>query len=119
MSVASITVSGGSQEASLTITPLGGNQDLLANVNRWRRQVGLDPIASLEAEPPVPVEVDGQPAHLVDLAGPEQHTLAVLAVRDGTTWFYKLSGPDPLVAEQRAAFSEFIESLRFPGATDG
>src|SRR5690606_16401741 len=70
MAVASYTVRGaGGQEASLTVTPLGGSQDLLANVNRWRRQVGLSPLESLSEHPPEKIRVDGEHAWLVDMHG--------------------------------------------------
>lgn len=118
MSVASITVSDGGGEASLTITPLGGAQDLLANVNRWRRQVGLGPVADLTEAPPVAIDIAGSPGQLVDVAGPEQRILGAISVRDGTTWFYKLTGPPDLVAGQREAFERFVRSIRFGGATD-
>jgi hypothetical protein len=113
MSVASFTVSGGGQEAALTITPLGGNQDPLANINRWRRQVGLPPLTDLGDDPPQPIDVAGVSGSLVDIGGPEGRTLAVIAPRGGMTWFYKLSGPDPLVKSQRDAFEAFVRSVRF------
>ena len=115
MSVASFTVRVGSQEASLSITPLGGTQDLLANVNRWRRQVGLEPLAELAESPPASLEVAGRPGSLVDIAGGLRRTLGVISTRGATTWFYKLSGPDRLVAGQRAAFEAFVGSIRFEG----
>ena len=113
MSVASLSVSNGSQQASLTITPLGGSQVLLDNINRWRRQVGLGPLSGLDEQPPTPIEVAGQPGHLVDAAGAEKHILGVISTRGGMTWFYKLTGPDPLVAQQKAAFEAFIRSIEF------
>ena len=115
MSVASFTVRDGSQEATLSITPLGGTQDLLANVNRWRRQVGLEPLADLAESPPESLEVAGRPGSLVDIAGDLRRTLGVISTRGETTWFYKLSGPDRLVAGQRAAFEAFVGSIRFEG----
>ena len=101
----------------LTITPLGGAQSMLDNVNRWRRQLGLGPLASMADEPPLEIDVGGMPGELVDIGNSGRRTLAVVSVRGGTTWFYKLSGPDPLVASQRAAFETFIRSIRF-GSSD-
>jgi hypothetical protein len=117
MSVASLTISDGAQQASLTITPLGGQQDLLANINRWRGQLGVSPLSGLEEEPPAAIEVAGEDGHLVDIAGAEARILAVVSTRSGQTWFYKLSGPDPLVAGNKASFEAFIRSIRFEGAT--
>ena len=117
MSVGSFTISDGAQDAALTITPLGGNQDLLGNINRWRGQLGLPPLASLHEGPPQAIEIAGAPGSLVDLAGGGRRTLAVMSKRGDQTWFYKLSGPDPLVAGQREAFKTFVRSLRFDGGT--
>lgn len=113
MAVASFTLTSESQRASLTITPLGGSQDLLGNINRWRRQVGLGPLANLDEQPPVSIDVAGTPGHLVDIAGSQSHILGVVSVRGGTTWFFKLTGPDPLVADQKAAFESFVRSIKF------
>lgn len=112
MSVASMTVAG---DASLTITPLPGSQDALANVNRWRRQLGLGPLETIEQASPVSVEMAGHPAVIVDLAGGGRRTIAATSVRDGVTWFYKLTGPDEVVARQRDAFESFVRSIRFDG----
>jgi hypothetical protein len=115
MSVASFTIAG---EASLTVTPLGGAQDVLANVNRWRRQVGLEPVGALEDQAPEPIDVAGTPGTLVDIGGGEMRTLGVVATRGATTWFYKLTGPDELVAAQKPAFVEFVRSIRLEGGSD-
>jgi hypothetical protein len=113
MAAASFTITSGSQQAALTITPLGGSQELLGNINRWRRQVGLGPLGSLDEQPPAPIDVAGQPGHFVDIIGKESHILGVVSIRGDMTWFYKLTGPDPLVAEQKAAFESFVRSTKF------
>jgi hypothetical protein len=119
MSVASFSVSDGNQEAALTITPLPGPPNLLGNINRWRGQVGLEPMANLEQEPPTEIEVAGQAGHLVDLGGADLHMLGVIAQRGRMVWFYKLTGPDPLVGNQRAAFEDFVRSISFDGESGG
>ena len=113
MAVASFTIANETQRAALTITPLGGSQDLLDNINRWRRQVGLGPLASLDEQPPASLDVAGEPGHFVDIIGSESHILAVVSTRGGMTWFYKLTGPDPLVADQKAVFESFVRSVKF------
>jgi len=115
MSVASFTIKADSAEAVVTITPLPGPQKLLSNINRWRRQVGLDPIGSLGDNPPEPIDVAGHKGSLVELRGASKHMIGVIAERDGVTWFYKMVGPDPLVAAQKAAFGAFVRSVRFDG----
>ena len=113
MSVASFTIVKKSAEATVTITPLPGPPKLLGNINRWRGQVGLGELKSLDDEPPQSIEVAGQSGSLVDLAGPDKHMIGVIATRGGDTWFYKMVGPNPLVAEQKAAFEGFVRSIRF------
>lgn len=113
MAVASFTITDDAQDAALTITPLGGGQDMLANVNRWRRQLGLGPIGDMAEASAVPIEVDGEAGRLVDIGGANGRTLAVVATRGETTWFFKLTGPDTLVAAQRPAFESFVRSVRF------
>lgn len=115
MSAASFTIAVGSAEAVVTITPLPGPPKLLSNINRWRGQVGLMPIEDLSDDPPQPIQVAGETGALVDLPGQSKHMLGVIAERDGATWFYKMVGPDPLVAEQKAAFEAFVRSIRFDG----
>lgn len=119
MSVASFLISEGEQQAVLTITPLTGPPNTLNNVNRWRRQVGLGPASSLDDASAEPIEVGGEPGHFVDLAGSSKHMLGVIVQRGDTTWFYKLTGTDPLVAGQKAAFQAFVRALRFDGDGGG
>ena len=51
----------------------------------------------------------------MDIAGSDRRTLGVVATQGPVTWFYKLSGPDPLVEGQRPAFEAFVRSIRFEG----
>jgi hypothetical protein len=119
MSVATVKVRGGGREATLTVTPLaGGAGGLLPNVNRWRVQIGLPRIGEEEMQKSLRKgEVDGSPAQLIDLAGPEQRTLGAVVTRDPQTWFFKLSGPAELVGKEKPAFEAFLASVKFPGGT--
>jgi hypothetical protein len=126
MRVASFRVAGeGGKLADVSIVPLPGlaGRDL-DNVNRWRGQVGLGPITEQElpklAES---LEIGGQPAQLYDQAGQnpgsgdKTRILAALTRRDGVAWFFKMTGDDALVAQQKPAFIEFLKSLTFPAAS--
>jgi hypothetical protein len=59
------------QPLELTVTTLGGeSSNVLANVNRWRGQLGLAPITEAElAEGTKQVKFDGMTATVVDLVG--------------------------------------------------
>ena len=118
MAMASFTIAEGDQKAAVTITPLGAKMPLLGNIERWRVQAGLKPAGSLEAAAPTKIEVAGQEAYYVDLPGPKQHILGVMAERGSRTWFYKVTGPDPLVAKQKGAFEAFVRSIRFDENAD-
>ena len=70
-----------------------------ANVNRWRGQVGLAPLAEAEvAKLAEKVSVGDQPADLYDLAGTapaaakRERILGVILHRDDTAWFFKMTG---------------------------
>ncbi len=95
--------------------------DPLANVNRWRGQVGLPPIDAAELLKTL------EPLRVSDLAGayvsldppPDSGTpaglamRAVLVKRENDVWFFKLSGVPAVVDEETVRFKEFIESVRF------
>ena len=113
-------------KAQITIIPLPGAAGReLDNVNRWRGQVGLGPVAQEElAGQSTPVEVGGQPARLYDLAGtpPEEkekgRILAVIFQRGDLSWFFKMTGPDALVQQQKTAFTVFLKTISFEDGTE-
>jgi hypothetical protein len=59
-------------ELELTVVPLGIEAaSVLANVNRWRRQLGLPPIDELDlVQETEDIEVDGKTLTLIDISGP-------------------------------------------------
>jgi hypothetical protein len=120
--VASFNVKGeGDKLADVSVTPLPGLAGgIESNVNRWRGQVGLaalpaDEIAKLAGS----VQIGGQPASLYDLAGAATGSgeptriLAAIQHRDGTAWFFKMTGDDALVAREKSTFIAFLESVKF------
>ena len=127
MALASFTVTQGDAKALVTITPLAGDAGgTLANVNRWRGQVGLDAIQSIEQQPMTPIENEHVLAGLIDLSAPdgvdarfERMFIGMIPrLEDDSTWFIKMTGPKDLMQTQRDQFLNFIESFRF-GAEDG
>ena len=114
--VASFKIAGpDGKQADVSVVPLPGDAGGdFSNVNRWRGQVGLAPISEVElAKLTEPVEVAGQPAALYEQPGDSVRILAAIQHRDGTTWFFKMTGDSPLVAQAKPAFVEFLKSLRF------
>jgi hypothetical protein len=111
----------GDQEAEVTVIPLGGQAgSILANVNRWRGQLGLEPVDEAQLQKDLHMaEVAGQAAPYVDLTGPEkaggrQRTLAAALLHGGQTWFFKITGAAELVGRQRNNFERFLASVHFP-----
>jgi hypothetical protein len=102
-------------DLSITAFPgdVGGE---LANVNRWRGQVHLSPIS--EAELPANVtreEHDGLQFAIVDFAetGPNpQRILGAIIPYNGATWFFKLAGPDAVVAGAKPGFLAFLQTVK-------
>lgn len=126
MRVASFSVKNkDNQEAQTSIIPLPNlaGKDL-DNVNRWRGQVGLEPInASILATQVQTVTIAGTDGHLYDMAGtpPDQNQvtriLGAILNREEMTWFIKMTGPDTLVASQKNIFIDFLKNLSFAAAT--
>jgi hypothetical protein len=126
MRVASFSVKDkDNQEAQTTIIPLPNlaGKDL-ENVNRWRGQVGLQPInASILATQIQTVKIAGMDGQLYDMAGtpPDQsqviRILGAILNREGTSWFVKMTGSDTLVASQKSTFIEFLKNISFAAAS--
>jgi len=109
------------KSADISVIPLAGTGGSdLGNVNRWRGQVGLEPVTDQElATLWEKAELGGLSARLVDLVGksekPESslHMLAAMATSGNTTWFFKMAGDKDLVAEQKPGFLAFLKSVQF------
>jgi hypothetical protein len=101
-------------EAELAITAFPGDVGgELANVNRWRGQVSLPPIGEADLVSAVTrLERNGLKIGVVDLAGGGQRMLGGIVPHAGATWFFKLLGPDALVAKEKAAFLAFLDTVK-------
>lgn len=105
-------------EADLSITAFPGDVGGdLANLNRWRGQVELPPVAQAQFESSIQrVEHDGLRIIIADISGTSKgaptRILGAMIPYDGSTWFVKLLGPDALVAKERAAFVAFLDTVK-------
>jgi hypothetical protein len=71
-SYATFVLGAGDKPLQLTVTPVagGGPNVVLDNVNRWRGQLGLAPVAAGDLDSvATPLTVAGASAHLVDMSG--------------------------------------------------
>jgi len=122
MLLASYLVTGAEGKATITISTFPGSVGgELANVNRWRKQLGLNAISESELpQSTTRLDVLGGRAMLVDIngadakAGQKARMVAAMVPRAGSTWFYKLMGDEPVVAKQKDAFVKFIQTVRYP-----
>ncbi|MFM7149518.1 MAG: hypothetical protein ACKO23_06715 [Gemmataceae bacterium] len=115
---ASFTVEDNGKSARVLVTPLSGSMPggLLANVNRWRQEVELPPLANdqeLAKQDIRKIRVDGQESSYLYLPGKANGSLVAWLERDGTTWFFKLRGPREVVEKQKSPFESFLQSLTF------
>lgn len=100
----------------------GDGGGLEANVNRWRKQMGLAEATAEEISSLPRREVLGRDAVFVQLDGDytavgaaepkkDQRMLGVIVIVDGGGLFVKLIGPRGLVEENTARFDALCESL--------
>jgi hypothetical protein len=119
MRVGSYDVPGQAGPADMSIVVLSGQAGGdLANVNRWRGQLGLSPIDEAElARTARHVKSPAGDVMVVDIGGAEaggKRMLAGMMSRSGETWFFKLNGPDATVSGARGNFMKLLESVHAP-----
>ncbi|MFN7137810.1 MAG: hypothetical protein ACK4UN_00570, partial [Limisphaerales bacterium] len=113
MRVGNFSIEKGDQKAELAILPFpGGVGGELENVNRWRGEIGLEPVSEA-SDTSETVRIGSEPAKLFDLQGPKLSTLGAMIQRDGTTWVFKMRGDKELVAENKGTLVEFLKTVQF------
>ena len=119
--------SGGMRYATL-VPPVDGKIDVsvitlsgaaggeLANVNRWRGQIGLAPIDEQAlAKARTTVKAPAGPVTVYDFTSegePRSRMVAGLLVTRGNSWFIKMVGDPGPVASARPDFIDILETLR-------
>ncbi|MES2695588.1 MAG: hypothetical protein V4773_19080 [Verrucomicrobiota bacterium] len=114
------TIAGdGGAAAELAITAFPGDVGgEVANVNRWRGQVQLPPQSEADVAAAIQrLESNGLKIGVVEMAGKDPsgkdtRVIGAMVPHSGSTWFFKLSGPDALVAKEKAAFMEFVKTIK-------
>ncbi len=109
----------GSVDVSVIVLagPAGGE---LANVNRWRSQIGLSALneAAL-AQARVTLRAKAGLVSVYDFSSDgekKSRMVAALATIGGRTWFLKMLGQASEVNNARADFNRLLQSLHFDGA---
>jgi len=122
MRLGSFTVHGtDGAEADVSIIAFPGEAGgLLANINRWRGQLGLAPLAEGDQAAATTAldSAGGLRFTVVDFAGQSagapSRLLGGIAPFGDKTYFFKMTGPDALVAHQKAAFLDFLKTVKVP-----
>jgi len=122
MLIAKFSVGDKSARAEITVSSFPGDVGgLLANVNRWRGQVGLLAIEATELAKAVKyLKVQSVNASLVELENPNGTSPSLIGVAmpsNGQTWFFKIIGEAKTVAREKDAFIKFVQSVKLPNAT--
>lgn len=102
--------------------PVGSMADPLANINRWRGQLGQPPLdedsIKQHTEAVVVSDVDGV---LASMEHPDQSTamLAAMVVKLDQVWFFQMTGTPAGVAAHRDEFINWLGTVEIvlPGAT--
>jgi hypothetical protein len=109
---------GGDSDLSVTAFPgdVGGE---LMNVNRWRGQLALPPLRPEELDASVSRdEANGLKFTVVELASQGDPNgkaiIGAIVPMDGSTWFFKLTGPGASVRASKPAFLEFLHTVHAP-----
>ena len=115
-----LTGAGGATAAVNVSSSAGEGGGLVGNVNRWRGQLGLAPWSEAEVNQSVTtIDVAGGKASLVDLSGTDARTgqptrlVGVIVSLPNQTWFYKLMGDAKVVESQKAAFTQFVQGVKY------
>jgi len=115
---------GAAADVSVVSFPGTGGDDL-ANINRWREQLGLAPVsvADLSGQVQSLAASAGQFV-FADLAGTvaEKGDVRILGAwlrQPDRVWFFKMMGPSELVEAQRGVFTAFLQSVRLADAAAG
>jgi len=122
-SFAVVGADGRSADVSVIPLPTTGHEGEL--VNMWRSQLKLDAVGEDEAAKlSKKVTVGGEEGKLFEIASEKPiiedkfkgRMLVAILNRGGTSWFFKMTGEESLVGEQKPAFIGFLKSVSFENA---
>jgi hypothetical protein len=109
-------------KAEITVSMFPGDVGgTVANVNRWRAQIGLAPWGEAEVTQALTqLEVEDGSAMVVEFSDEKaqggRRLIGVIWPRGTHTWFYKMVGDDATVTQEKAALIRFVQSVRHTNA---
>lgn len=102
-----------SPEVNVAVSSLPGEAGgEMANVNRWRGQVGLAPLEDVAGKD-LGVEAEGISAKWFEVIGESDSILAAIISLPAETWFFKLNSPTAEIESRRGEFMSFLSTLHF------
>ncbi|MFG0247264.1 MAG: hypothetical protein ACF8OB_00135 [Phycisphaeraceae bacterium JB051] len=105
------TASGAAVNVSAFPGDVGG---VAANVARWRRQLGLEPLAPDQLQTTIAADKIGPiDASRVDMANDAQRMIVSFGMVDGKTWFIKLTGTAEQVQTALPRFDQFLKTVNW------
>ena len=102
-------------DTKVSIVELPGKAGgIIANVNRWRGQVGLEPQAQGDIMKEV-FTVDGQGGTMntIEITGDDRAIIVSLLETPGRTAFIKIIGTKDVVAKNKDSFMAFSKSVHY------
>jgi hypothetical protein len=123
MRAASFKIKGAAGDADCGVFLLpGAAGGVAANINRWRRQMEMEPLDESALAKLPTTEIAGQQGKLVELSGSYKgmsdkaqagsELLGVICEVAGDSLFVKLTGPKATVQQARPAFLQFCRELK-------
>ena len=110
--IAAFEATEGKQKVTITLSRAGGSK--VANVNRWRGQLGLKPMPDDEVLKSLEkISVGSRNGELVTLENDGQTMLGLMIPDGDQSVFVKLMGDAELAKKERARFDAFAKSLKF------
>jgi hypothetical protein len=109
------------QKADLIVTRFGANNagNFLDNINRWRNQLGLPPVADTREVAMTDATAGNEPAVAVEIDNPggadkpARRMRVAMAAVGPDLWFFKMTGPPQVIEQQKPAFDDFLKSIQF------
>ena len=99
--------------ARVTVSDVSMGLGLVAQLTRWRGQVGITlPADENPMKDTEQLKVDGRTATYITFHGPEGSILGMMLPMDNVLWVFKFRGGTDIAKDQEAAFRSFCESIK-------
>lgn len=110
MQIATYNIESAGKSAKVSISKAGG--DVFQNINRWRGQVSLSPLADPSKLNTEDITVSEQPGLLAEIYGESGQSIVVAMVPAAApTWFFKLQGDTDVVKDNVASFRKYLTTI--------